>query len=745
MLMLLTTWTDAWHAQSQWDKDCVVYLRESSHYDKSLETRRKEKSSCITIEDVNAAWWSACDKIGVRRKAEDANPDDIAQVGEALQETARLLVRWFHLKPDEIPLLQQIDTTQTHIREVCPTVVNTTRLYCTPTRYRRLDGACNNIRYPLRGAALLPFKRLLPAQYADGISEPRKGHIEKFSLPNARTVSAQVHKDVQKPTYRDVNFMFAAWGQLIDHDLTLTAETKDPVSRRDIECCHGAKHANCMPIELPPEDEFYRSHSQSCVNFVRSLAGVRPDCRLGYRVQTNALTSYIDANFVYGSNEKIGSLLREFKEGKLRTMPIYEGLKPILPLKKFQPDDGCIRPHRDLFCFLAGDNRVNEQLALTMLHTVMLREHNRIADQLCKLNPHWDDEKIYQETRAIVAAEVQHITYAEFLPRLLGRASIIQNGLGLQKQGYSNKYNPTIDPTVPAVFGAAAFRFGHSLLPETMERWSSSHTKISGRPLKEVFQQPYDLNKPGWIDEYILGMLNQAAQAMDPFVTKEVTNHLFQEPAHDYGKDLASINIERAREHGIPSYAEYRKWCNLSSVDTWSDMQLVVDNNTVKMYRKLYRFPTDVDLWSAGVAEIPEDGSIVGPTFNCIIARTFKDLKEGDRFWYENGEYPNSFTPSQLQEIRKVRLARLLCDNSDSIVTIQPAAMKLPHEDVNRRVSCKSAVIPSMDLRHWQEYPKKVPAQIINEEYDNLSPVDFEDIKASTEALGHHSHCDHDH
>lgn len=80
----------------------------------------------------------------------------------------------------------------------------------------------------------------------------------------------------------------------------------------------------------------------------------------GYRVQTNALTSYIDANFVYGSNEKIGSLLREFKEGKLRTMPIYEGLKPILPLKKFQPDDGCIRPHRDLFCFLAGEKNYFE-------------------------------------------------------------------------------------------------------------------------------------------------------------------------------------------------------------------------------------------------------------------------------------------------------------------------------------------------------------------------------------------------
>lgn len=69
-----------------------------------------------------------------------------------------------------------------------------------------------------------------------------------------------------------------------------------------------------------------------------------------------------------------------------------------------------------------------------------------------------------------------------------------------------------------------------------------------------------------------------------------------------------------------------------------------ISNATVKAYYDLYTTPEDVDLWSAGVSERSIDDSIVGPTFGCIIAKTFSDLKKGDRFWYENSGLPNSFT-----------------------------------------------------------------------------------------------------
>lgn len=71
-----------------------------------------------------------------------------------------------------------------------------------------------------------------------------------------------------------------------------------------------------------------------------------------------------------------------------------------------------------------GDVRVNEQTGLAMVHNLLLREHNRIANILAKLNPKWSDQIIFQESRRIVAAEIQHITYNEWIPLIIGQIYI---------------------------------------------------------------------------------------------------------------------------------------------------------------------------------------------------------------------------------------------------------------------------------------------------------------------------------
>ncbi len=107
---------------------------------------------------------------------------------------------------------------------------------------------------------------------------------------------------------------------------------------------------------------------------------------------------------------------------------------------------------------------MNEQTVLALVHTLMVREHNRICREFQKLNPHWSDETIFQETRHIMAALMQHITYNEFLPMVLGKEVMHRHRLVLLKDGYSDSYDASINPSTANGFATAAFRFGHTLL-----------------------------------------------------------------------------------------------------------------------------------------------------------------------------------------------------------------------------------------------------------------------------------------
>lgn len=149
-------------------------------------------------------------------------------------------------------------------------------------------------------------------------------------------------------------------------------------------------------------------------------------------------------------------------------------------MKTQNPDQGCERSGHGLnsYCFDTGDDRSNVQLQLTVLHTIWLRHHNQIAEVLSQINPHWSDEQLYQEARKIVGAMIQHITYNEFLPIVVGRHAMNKFGLNLVKYGYYHGYDPKINPGVRVEFQAAAFRFGHSIVPDTVDRYNKFHQKL---------------------------------------------------------------------------------------------------------------------------------------------------------------------------------------------------------------------------------------------------------------------------
>ena len=97
----------------------------------------------------------------------------------------------------------------------------------------------------------------------------------------------------------------------------------------------------------------------------------------------------------------------------------------------------------------------------------------RITKVLERQNPNWNDEKLYQEARRIVIAQLQHITYNEWLPIILGNKYMEKWNMHPKESGYSEGYDPTVNPTITNVFGTAAFRFGHSLIQGQIESFNT--------------------------------------------------------------------------------------------------------------------------------------------------------------------------------------------------------------------------------------------------------------------------------
>ncbi|KAJ8305370.1 hypothetical protein KUTeg_015915, partial [Tegillarca granosa] len=349
---------------------------------------------------------------------------------------------------------------------------------------------------------------------------------------------------------------------------------------------------------------------------------------------------------------------------------------------------------RHVPCFRAGDPRANEHLALTAMHTLWMREHNRLAKELLELNQHWDGNMLYHETRKIIGAQMQHITYTHWLPHIIGRE-------GMEKLGSYKGYDPTINPSISNEFATAAMRFGHSLVQPIIFRLNSSFYPIpeGNLPLHKAFFSPYRLLEEGGIDPLVRGMFATSAKKRMPseMMNSELTEKLFA-LANVVGQDLAALNIQRGRDHGLPFYNEYRRICNLSVATTFEDFRNEIQDRRIReKLQALYRHPDNVDLFVGGMSETPLEGAKVGPTFICILVDQFRKLREGDRFWYEN---PGIFSPEQLTAIKQVSLAGVICESSDSINKVQRNVF-LRADDHDDYVSCSK--IPKFSLKMWSD------------------------------------------
>ncbi|KAL6430530.1 hypothetical protein ACFW04_007847 [Cataglyphis niger] len=577
---------------------------------------------------------------------------------------------------------------------------------CFHRKYRTIDGSCNNIRHPTWGSSHTGFRRVLQPIYENGFSTPVGWQKERryygYPKPAARLVSTTLISTHDITSDHQITHMVMQWGQFLDHDLDHALPSVSSESWDGIDCkksCDNA--APCFPMEVPPGDP--RVNNRRCIDFVRTSAVCGSGATsvlwggLTRREQLNQLTSYLDASQVYGYNDEVARDLRDFTtdHGLLREGPTIPDHKPLLPYASGQFVD-CRRDplESSINCFVAGDIRANEQVGLLAMHTIWLREHNRIARALREMNPHWNGEKLYQEARRIVGAEMQHITYQHWLPRIFG--STIDDFL-LSYRGY----DPSIDASISNVFATAALRFGHSLIQPRLERLNASFQPIpqGALNLRDAFFAPWRLVEEGGVDPLIRGMYATAAKLKLPEqnLNVELTEQLFRS-AHAVALDLAAMNIQRGRDHGLPGYLEWRDYCNMSRVETFEHLAADISSGRVRQkLRELYGHPGNIDVWVGGILEDQLPGAKVGPLFKCLLLEQFRRTRDGDRFWYQN---PEVFRAEQVAQIQQASLARILCDNGDNITRVQPDVFLLP-EGRNDFISCDE--IPYVDLNAWSD------------------------------------------
>ncbi|CAG9759789.1 unnamed protein product [Ceutorhynchus assimilis] len=596
--------------------------------------------------------------------------------------------------------------TDSFLIELC---TNSTFECNTFHKYRSYNGTCNNLKRPVTfGVAYRPFIRAVKPDYADGISAPR---ISKNGgpLPTARAISLEVHR----PSYRDdskFSVMLAVWGQFLDHDITATALSQKQ-NGSSISCCQsqGILSPECFPVLIEKDDPFAQ-YNVTCMEFVRSAPC--PTCCLGPREQMNQASAFIDGSVIYGNDESKVVSLRTTSKGLLKMFVTDDG-RTLLPMSD-DMSDGCNREEekrKGRYCFSTGDLRANENLHLTSMHLIWARQHNLIANNILQINSHWDDEMVFQETRKIVAAQMQHITYNEFLPILLGKKLMEKHDLLPKSKDYFNKYNESVDPSIANEFATAAFRFAHTIIPGLVKLLGQDTSSPEFIQMRQMLFDPFKLYQKGQLDGTLKGAMNTSIDASDSYFSDELKSHLFERPTNALpklcGLDLVSLNIQRGRDHGLAGYVFWKDHCGMNGTKAFDGLSGIMEPSSLKDIKAIYREVDDIDLYTGALSEKPIKGSILGPTLTCLILDQFTRIKYGDRFWYEN---PHIFTLDQLKEIRKTTLAEVICNNADELNTIQPRVME-GFRKGNQNIQCEK--IASPDLSFWKENFKHlgIPSQ----------------------------------
>jgi len=519
-----------------------------------------------------------------------------------------------------------------------------------PFEVQSLDGTGNNRSHPGWGVAGANYSRVAPAHYADGIGVPVGG-------PGARYLSNRVFADggVTTPSAR-VTQWGTAWGQFLDHSFGLRASGNE---QGTIPFVNGAAMED-FHSDIP------------FVPFGRSA--VAPGTGVTTpREQPNELNSYLDAEAVYGTGP---DRLAWMRDGAKLLMP-----DDLLPRRDARGDVNTA-PRADdpvgmgARAVVTGDDRGNENVSLTAVQTLFAREHNRIVSLL----PSWlPEEQRFQLARRVVIATQQHITYTEFLP-----------AMGVRLAPYRG-YDPSVDATLSNEFATVGYRAhsmlrGNVLVKTSAARYSSAELDAlrakgatvvtSGNRVEITIPPALGAFRPELVGEVRLGPLLQGlslqAQARNDERIDDVVRSLALTPGGCEPNcptaifDIAAIDVERGRDHGIASYNDLRQAYGLApkasfravtgeateafpvdpeltpgaEIDDPDSLDFVGPDvrrtSVAARLKALYGDVSTLDAFVGMVSEPHMPGTEFGELQLAIWTKQFTAMRDGDRFFYGN-------------------------------------------------------------------------------------------------------------
>ncbi|VDI68301.1 Hypothetical predicted protein [Mytilus galloprovincialis] len=360
-----------------------------------------------------------------------------------------------------------------------------------------------------------------------------------------------------------------------------------------------------------------------------------------------------------------------------------------------QNGGNCLKLSKRDRCPLAGDRRNNEAPNLGLNHLLFVREHNRLSMKLHELNPCWSNEKVFQETRRIIIAQVQHITYNHFLPLVVDHDTMGRYNLYSKTNGFDHVYDDSVDASILNSFGIAPWRYGHSQIMAEQSELKDDYKTLFKHKIEDNLQSPHLWQRSygKHVTSLSRWLATEPALKIDNFLVEGIRDKLFFITTPP-GSDLYSLNIQRGRDQGVPAYNEWRKFCGLRKYRSFDDFEKFGSNLAAG-----YETVDDVDLFIGGLLEEGENGS-VGPTFSCIIGIQFQRFKVGDRYWYESADPDFAFTKDQLNSIKSASsLSKIYCTNF-GLNEIQDDIFKIPCSK-NSLSYCRD--LPDLDLYLWKD------------------------------------------